>query len=331
MTNTKKRYPMPIPFGWYVVAYPDDLKMGDVQSVRYFGEDQVLFRTESGQVSMLDAYCPHLGAHLGHGGVIKDECIECPFHAWRWDTDGRVNEIPYATNIPQKAKDAQIFKYPTVERNNLIYAWYHPKGEQPSYDVETYPEVLDSAWSDEFVKLEYSVECHIQDMAENAVDAAHFQYVHGVVSYPEFEVSYDQQKRISVQQANMETPRGTVEGKITAYSNGPGDNATKFEGICDTLLLGSTTPIENELCIVRFSFLQKKINGETPKGGVGAAIIADIDKQVKEDIPIWENKKFALQPVLCDMDGPIAKFRKQYATFYVDYNEAERVAALNLD
>ena len=51
------------------------------------------------------------------------------------------------------------------------------------------------------------------------------------------------------------------------------------------------------------------------EGGVGAAIIADINKQVKEDIPIWENKKFALKPVLCDMDGPIAKFRRQYATF----------------
>ena len=79
------------------------------------------------------------------------------------------------------------------------------------------------------------------------------------------------------------------------------------------------------------TFLQKKVNGEAPKGGVGAAIIADIDKQVKEDIPIWEHKKFALKPVLCDMDGPIAQFRKQYATFYVNYNEAQRIAALNLD
>ena len=34
-----------------------------------------------------DAYCPHLGAHLGHGGIINGECIECPFHAWRWKTD----------------------------------------------------------------------------------------------------------------------------------------------------------------------------------------------------------------------------------------------------
>ena len=95
-------------------------------------------------------------------------------------------------------------------------------------------------------------------------------------------------------------------------------NFTKFEGICDTLLLGSTTPTENEEVITRFSFLQKKVDGKVPTGGVGAAIIADINKQVKEDIPVWENKKYASKPVLCDSDGPIAKFRKHFATFYVD-------------
>ena len=101
----KKRYSMlQIPFGWYVVDYSNELKPGDVKAVRYFAQDQVLFRTESGEVSMLDAYCPHLGAHLGHGGIINGECIECPFHAWRWKTDGKIGEIPYAKNIPPKAK-----------------------------------------------------------------------------------------------------------------------------------------------------------------------------------------------------------------------------------
>jgi hypothetical protein len=197
--------------------------------------------------------------------------------------------------------------------------------------VETYPEVIDPEWGDEFEKYEYEIKCHIQDMAENAVDAAHFMYVHGVVSYPEFEVTYDKQKRFFSQQANMETPRGVVKGKISGASNGPGDNFTKFEGICDTLLLGSTTPTENEEVITRFSFLQKKIDGKVPSGGVGAAIIADINKQVKEDIPVWENKKYASKPVLCDSDGPIAKFRKHFSSFYAEYNEAEAIEALNID
>ena len=313
---TKKRYPMPIPFGWYCIDTAASLEKGQVKAVRYFGEDQVLFRGQNGEVSMLDAYCPHLGAHLGHGGIVHENCLECPFHAWRWNTDGTIGDIPYATNIPPKAKEVAIFRYPTVEANNLIYAWYHPEGIQPLYDVTIHPEIDDPEWADDFVAFEYDINCHIQDMAENAVDAAHFKYVHGVVSYPEFEVSYEDQKRTSVQRADMETPRGTIKGQITAFSNGPGDSATKFEGICDTLLLGMTTPIESEKCITRFFFLQKKVDGKTPTGGVSAAIIADIDKQVKEDIPIWEHKKYAEKPVLCDKDGPIAQFRKHYSNFY---------------
>tara|TARA_B100000029_G_scaffold63373_2_gene56763 strand:- start:1591 stop:2559 length:969 start_codon:yes stop_codon:yes gene_type:complete len=322
---------MPIPFGWYCVGKSKDLKSGDVQPVRYFAQDLVLFRTKSGAVSLLDAYCPHLGAHLGHGGIVNDECIECPFHAWRWNIDGTIGDIPYASKIPQRAKDTKIQTYPTVEKNNLIYAWYHPEGLEPEYEVQEYPEISDPDWADDYLLYEYPIKCHIQDMAENAVDTAHFRYVHGVVSYPDSEVSYDKQKRISIQKADMETPRGTVKGRITAFSNGPGDNSTKFEGICDTLLLGMTTPIEEELCIVRFYFLQKKIKGKVPTGGVSMAIIDDINKQVKEDIPIWENKKFAYRPVLCDKDGPIAQFRKHYSSFYVDYDEAEKIKLLRLN
>ena len=54
-----KRYPMPIPFGWYCVAQSKDLEPGDVKPVRYFGQDQVLFRTSTGEAVSYT----HLRAH----------------------------------------------------------------------------------------------------------------------------------------------------------------------------------------------------------------------------------------------------------------------------
>ena len=77
-----QRFPMPIPFGWFFVAYSDELAVGDVKPLHYFGRDLVLFRNESGQAGLLDAYCPHLGAHLGYGGEVQGDSIRCPFHAW---------------------------------------------------------------------------------------------------------------------------------------------------------------------------------------------------------------------------------------------------------
>lgn len=58
----------------------------------------MVFRSkESKEVFVLDAFCPHLGANLGIGGIVKDDCIECPFHMWKFrGVDGECCEIPYS-------------------------------------------------------------------------------------------------------------------------------------------------------------------------------------------------------------------------------------------
>ena len=67
------RFPLPIPSGWFVLGYSDELAPGQVEAIHYFGRDLVLFRTEAGEAAVFDAFCPHLGAHLGHGG----RAVEC--------------------------------------------------------------------------------------------------------------------------------------------------------------------------------------------------------------------------------------------------------------
>jgi hypothetical protein len=42
----------------------------------------------------------------------------------------------------------------------------------------------------------------------------------------------------------------------------------------------------------------------------------EIVHQVEQDLPIWENKVYLESPVLCDGDGPIAKYRKWFQQFY---------------
>ena len=43
-----------------------------------------------------------------------------------------------------------------------------------------------------------------------------------------------------------------------------------------------------------------------------------IHKQMDEDRIIWSRKKYFEKPMLCDNDGPFAKFRKWYAQFYAE-------------
>ncbi|OXH81003.1 Rieske (2Fe-2S) protein, partial [Burkholderia multivorans] len=80
--NGTQRFPMDIPFGWFCIGYSDEVAVGDVKPLRYFGKDLVMFRGESGEIGVLDAYCPHLGAHMGHGGTVEGDSLRCPFHHW---------------------------------------------------------------------------------------------------------------------------------------------------------------------------------------------------------------------------------------------------------
>lgn len=68
-------------------------------TISFLGQNFVVFRTEGGEVHIFDAYCPHLGANLGVGGIVKGDCIECPFHQWSFRaSDGECTNIPYSTS-----------------------------------------------------------------------------------------------------------------------------------------------------------------------------------------------------------------------------------------
>ena len=96
------------PRGWFVIGVSTELASGDVRPIRYFARDLVLYRTSDGVAHVLDAFCPHLGAHLGHGGCLEDDKLVCPFPAWKFATDGSIAEIPYANKIPKKTRIEQM-------------------------------------------------------------------------------------------------------------------------------------------------------------------------------------------------------------------------------
>ena len=83
------------PTGWFQVAWSDEIPIGDVHKMHYFGREMVAWRAQSGRLTVMDAYCEHLGAHLGFGGHVEGEVIECAFHGWQWNHEGRNVCIPY--------------------------------------------------------------------------------------------------------------------------------------------------------------------------------------------------------------------------------------------
>ncbi|ERT03826.1 rieske domain protein, partial [Lyngbya aestuarii BL J] len=126
----------PFPNSWFRIATSDELPAKGVLPLRYFGQDFVLFRAEDGTPHLLDAHCPHLGAHLGYGGTVEGETIRCPFHGWQWNCQGDCVKIPYTDKSPQ----TQIKSWPVRELNGLIFMYYHHQAQEPDWEIPQVPE-----------------------------------------------------------------------------------------------------------------------------------------------------------------------------------------------
>lgn len=326
-THAQTRFPMPIPFGWFCVGYSDELQDGEVRAVRYFGQDLVLFRSDEGTVGLLDAYCPHMGAHLGKGGKVEGGALRCPFHAWAFDPNGYCTDIPYAKTMPPQCKRAPLTgAYPVVERNGVIWAWYHSESKEPWFDVIEVPEAAGMAgWAGPHRRL-WTFASNPQEIAENGVDLAHFRYVHEMDAVPEGKTSYEGHIRRSNAHGTRENdmPDGTKEvipTSVETVQNGAGQKFTRINGMVDLCLQVLATPVEEDKVELRFSITWPEAANDSPQMAATRMAIDNVCGMsgVEGDIPIWENKIHMARPFLCDSDGPILRFRKYFEQFYVGW------------
>ncbi len=295
------RYPFGIPNGWFVVATSAELAPGEVRALRYFDRDLVLYRTADGGPRLMDAHCPHLGAHLAVGGRVEDGCIRCPFHGWRFDGEsGECMEIPYGdmTRIPPKA---HARSYPTLERNHMVWAWYHARAGEPFYDVPEVPEFADEDWLPIVVR-DFEIRVAAQDMAENNVDFAHFRYVHGTEAIPEDSFVTDG------------TYKKAVGGGGTFVREGFGLGLGVLRIAGYVTFLSSTTPLDAGNVHVRWVFTAPRANGE----GAAEQAAESFCAGVSQDIPIWENKVYREPPVVTKTEKLILEHRRWAQQFYSD-------------
>lgn len=315
--------------GWYVIACSHELDTNDVKPLRYFSRDFVLYRQENGKAVLLDAHCPHLGAHLGIGGKVDGQHIRCPFHAWEFDSDGICLNIPYAKHMPKKAKTKS---YTLHECNGVILLWYCEDERQPEYEIQPLSEYQDSQWQP-WQPQSLSIKTQPAEVLENVADSAHFLYVHGLKSLNSFSNQYHE--HIATQYIDAQSNLGNLISKASYF--GPGYQITQMSAFFETRLLNANTPIDENTIQLWFAVMMKKttIDQETrdflsevyqtefPEklDETTAKLLTDtyIERTRQgylEDVQIWEHKKYRTDPILCDGDGPISKLRKWYQQFF---------------
>lgn len=114
------------------------------------------------------------------GGVVRDNCIECPFHGWKFQgSNGKCVNIPYSDKVPETA---HVKKWICNEVNSFIFVWYHVENIAPTWEISPIPEIASGKWIYRG-RNEFVINCHIQEIPENGCDLAHLDSVHSIAMF----------------------------------------------------------------------------------------------------------------------------------------------------
>lgn len=310
-----------IPVGWYTVATSREVRAGQVVPLKYFGEELVLYRTESGEARLTDAYCPHMGAHLG-AGRVEGENLRCQFHGFEFGGDGRCVRTAYGKAVPRKAR---LGTWPLREHNGYVFAWYHPQRKPPEWEVPILPGQTEG-WT-AFRTRQIKVKSHPQETSENSVDVGHFVQVHGFGD-AWYEGDLNIQGHLlkgayGIKYRAFGFAEVTAHFKVEVHGLGYSLVRVEIPRIGARLnLLVLSSPVDHENIILRTAASAKRW------GPVPATLLLrelgslGLDREVGQDAPIWEAKRYVEKPILAEGDGPIAEYRRYCRQFYPEAAEA---------
>ena len=320
------------PTGWFQVAWSPEIAVGDVHHMKYFGTEMVAWRAQSGRLTVMDAYCEHLGAHLGFGGHVEGEVIECAFHGWQWNHEGRNVCIPYESR-PNRGR--RMRTYPVAEHNDAIYIWHDTQGREPFFDApDVFASFADGSSAKDYYPrasiYEPNLELHPQYVLENGVDFAHFKFVHKTpivpvftrhdfaepVSYVDFTITFEGDENQSIDD---------IRSGVEAINGGLGIAVTKSSGMIDNRTISAVTPVDEFTSDVRFTvYIGRPPGGSAGRNPERAAVKAqefgqEVIRQFRQDIYIWSHQRYSDPPALSasEFEGFTA-IRKWAMQFYPD-------------
>jgi phenylpropionate dioxygenase-like ring-hydroxylating dioxygenase large terminal subunit len=296
------------PTGWYIVANSSDVPAGTLKGLHYFGQELICFRGESGTVAVMNAYCQHLGGHIGVGGSVVGDEVKCPWHAWQWRADGTNSLIPYSKEGCKKS--VRIRTYPSIEWCGMVLMWFDRDGAEPTWSL---PEVPELDTGDYYPLHPHSrmlnrVKVHPQMIVENAADPYHIASVHHgdrPAETTSFELhDYYLHATVDVNYGGGRpttwlTPNGPVDGEIVYDTFGLGIGFVRFpENVMASVQITGHTPVDEEYTDYWFTMACRREEGDTGDVPTGrAARWIELQQEIiKQDFFTWEHMQYLEKP-----------------------------------
>jgi Rieske 2Fe-2S family protein len=129
---------------WFCAAHVSDFgERGAFRTVQVGRESILLVRNKRGEVRGFFNVCRHRGARvcLDESGV-SPRSLQCPYHAWTYDLDGRLVAAPNLARMPDIDRDEYGLRSVHV-REWLGYVWVSLAAEPEPFEHAVEQEILD--------------------------------------------------------------------------------------------------------------------------------------------------------------------------------------------
>lgn len=317
---------------WIFIDFANRIKKGSRRFIQVMHRDLVLWRTQSGKISLLDAYCPHLGGNLSHGKVCG-EALECNYHKKRFNSDGTCHGLSLKAS-----------SYLLQELNNMVFAWFGDK--PPTWQVPDfltgYRSSRDCKW-----KIFRTLRCHYnfspKNAGENAADANHFKTFHNLCT------TYEPSEIIEMTDHNLICRIKTL--------GSPWSKKISQEVVLDVNTIGASTIIVDsyiklqgrEFCL-KFIYLGTPTIGENTNFTINTArrvepkkqgaslldkaidyifanvsFIASIYEFRRESKEVFEPRSNYWNPQISEQETTIRKYYDWYNRFYIREKMPEEI------
>lgn len=350
-TKRYMRSPPQYAHDWFSPLRSSDVVPGKITNFEFMGNKLIAFRDSAGKVVVLDAQCPHFGAHRGIGGKIVDDCVRCPFHGLHFDSHGQCVKGDFVKDA-KHLRHVRSAPWTVHELAASIFIWHGSDRTRPDRPLRfTEPGFFDG-WSPPVTNAGRRLApTNVFFPTENIIDIQHFYAVHywkvnRIDRHPAEDASGAFSAIMHMTWVGGAQSRNPIIRKLgRAYSSdfefdiavlGPGIALSlarlgPAQGDLEIMNIILITPVNATDCQIRvvaslkyrdpakvgrLGRLTRRLFGFGLEEVLSRVFLAIATKDFDGDQMIWQNRQFLSNPKPLPDDGPIIAYRRWCERFW---------------
>ena len=238
--EAKSAMPADVKFGrgflydtWYFAALSSDLKPAKLARYELLGEPVLLSRDRAGRAYALRDVCPHRAAPLSAGKLTAEadgrEVVACPYHGWRFGTDGACTAVPsMVADQTMDVSKIRVRRYPTAESQGMVWVWISSDPRFQDEPPEPPPQFEGVVGGAPNLVDRMAFDAHIDHAVVGLMDPAHGPYVHQQWWWRSAKSQHDKAKKFEPREAGFAMVRHEPSKNSRAYAILGGEPLTEI-------------------------------------------------------------------------------------------------------